>query len=149
MTHGINTVQRNLKGKKKRQFNNFKTIYSFQKKVKGGLYSHGFNFCILKYRCCQYTVSLKVSLLRLAGGSFWIIFMEYTLGWREKKKRNKSKFLEEPRTMSKAPRHLQSGNKSQWMGDVTAISVTANISLTYIIIEHNFYVFILGGMLFY
>lgn len=39
------------------------------------------------------------------------------------------------------------GNKSQGMGDATAISVTANISLIFIIVENNFLYFF-GGMLF-
>lgn len=95
-----------------------------------------------------YSVSESLSS-KISRGIFLDYIYGIYFGLERKKKRNKSKFLEEPRTMSKAPRHLQSGNKSQWMGDVTAISVTANISLTYIIIEHNFYVFILGGMLFY
>lgn len=92
MTHGINTVQRSLK-EKKRQFNNFKTIYPFQKKkIKGALYSLGFMFIFLKFRCCQNAVSLKTLLLRLTGGSFWIIFLEYILDWK-KKKREKSKLF--------------------------------------------------------
>ena len=40
MTHGINRVWRSLQ--EKMQFNNFKTTYSFPKKIKGRLYNWPF-----------------------------------------------------------------------------------------------------------
>lgn len=75
MTHVINTVQKSFKKKKESSLITLKQFYSFQKKIKGTLYSLGFMFVFLKFRCCQNIVPLKVSLLRVAGGSFWIIFL--------------------------------------------------------------------------
>ena len=40
MTHGINRVWRSLQ--EKIEYNNFKTTYSFQKKIKGSFYSLDF-----------------------------------------------------------------------------------------------------------
>lgn len=49
--------------------------------------------------------------------------------------------------MNEAPGICKLGNKSQGMGDVTAISVTSNIYLIFVIVENNLYVF-LGGYAF-
>lgn len=132
MTHGLNTVQSSLK-EDKRQFYNFKSIDTLQKAIKWGLHFLDFIFILLKFRS-KYIVFESLAS-EITGESFWTLLLGSILETHSFKGRKGSSFRSH-RTMSQAPSHLQSGNKSQWVRVVTNVSVTANISLMHMVVEH-------------
>lgn len=135
MTHSINST-----GKLEKKDSSITLKLFFKKiKIKGELYSLCFMFIFLKFKSCQNTLSLKVSLLRLAEESFWILFLESICIRRKKENKwRKVSSFRSHRTMSQAPRHSQGGKQILVDGRYNHyISRTANISLKHITIGYS------------